>query len=259
MFKKIIVATLIVVVIGLLVFGAVNRTLAKDSNPSSDLSGSNYGQENNGQGHGNQDYQGGQNKRASSSSVPQGELDQNEMDALLYMREEEKLAHDVYLAFAAQWDLQLFQNISSSEQTHKDAIKELIDRYALSDPLKDAAGEFTNPDLQALYDELIAQGSLSLSDALRVGAAIEEIDILDLEKYLAQTDNADIKQVFNNLKSGSENHLVAFVSTLSRQAGETYQPQYLTPEAYQAILDLDSHTDSMGAGSSGNGYHGGRP
>jgi hypothetical protein len=174
-------------------------------------------------------------------------LDANETNALLVMREEEKLAHDVYVTLYVQWELPIFQNISQSEQTHTDAIKALIDRYGLQDPAMNGVGFFTNPDLQALYNTLIARGSQSLSEALMVGAAIEEIDILDLEEYLSQVDNADIQQVFTNLKSGSYNHLKAFTSTLYTQTGEIYQPQYLSVSAYQAIL---------ATGTGGNGYNG---
>jgi len=45
-----------------------------------------------------------------------------------------------------------------------------------------------------------------LADALKVGAAIEEIDILDLQTRVAQTDNADIPLAYNNLMNGSSNH-----------------------------------------------------
>jgi tRNA isopentenyl-2-thiomethyl-A-37 hydroxylase MiaE len=82
----------------------------------------------------------------------------------------------------------------------------------------------------------MAQGGQSLSEALIVGAAIEEIDILDLEKYIAQTDKTDIQMVYENLMKGSRNHLRSFVSTIQKQAGSTYQPQYLSLEAYQAIV-----------------------
>ena len=71
------------------------------------------------------------------------------------MREEEKLAHDVYVTLYAQWDLPIFQNISRSEQTHTDAVKTLIDRYGLTDPASSKVGVFTNPDLQALYNDLV--------------------------------------------------------------------------------------------------------
>jgi hypothetical protein len=153
------------------------------------------------------------------------------------MREEEKLARDVYLTLYDRWGLPIFQNIASSEATHMEAVKTLIDRYNLEDP---AAGQyvgvFTNPTLQGLYDQLVEEGNRSLSSALRVGAAIEEIDILDLEERIAQTERADIKLVYENLMKGSRNHLRSFVSNLERREGEVYQPQYVTQAAYDAIV-----------------------
>jgi hypothetical protein len=177
------------------------------------------------------------------------------------MREEEKLAHDVYVTFYAQWSLPIFQNISQSEQIHTDAIKTLLDRYGLTDPASSEIGVFTNPDLQVLYSNFIARGIQSLAEALKVGAAIEEIDILDLQTHLSETDNADIQQIFNNLLNGSYNHLRAFVSTLNTQTGEIYQPQYLSTEAYETIIDASMQTgrDGNGGGIGKGGYHGGRP
>jgi hypothetical protein len=135
----------------------------------------------------------------------------------------------------------------------------LLERYNLDDTASGEAGVFSNPDLQALYDDMLAQGSQSLAEALKVAAAIEETDILDLQARLAQTDNADIQQVFTNLLRGSENHLRAFVTSLERQTGETYQPQLLSAEAYQAILNASSGRGNSG-GFSGNGgdWRGGR-
>ena len=159
--------------------------------------------------------------------------------------------------FYTQWGLPTFQTIAQSENTHTQAVKNLLDRYGLSDPASGTAGVFTNPDLQALYDELVTRGSLSLAEALKVGAAIEEIDILDLQERLSQTDNADIQQVFNNLLQGSGNHLRSFSSTLTTQTGETYQPQYLSADAYQAILGTapgrGGNSNSRGLGQGGNG------
>lgn len=120
--------------------------------------------------------------------VPSGTLSDAEVEGLLYIREEEKLARDVYLALYEKWGLPIFQNLANSEQTHTDAVKTLLDRYDLEDPAagKDV-GVFTNPTLQGLYDQLVAEGKQSLANALRVGAAIEEIDVLDLEERIAQT------------------------------------------------------------------------
>ncbi len=102
------------------------------------------------------------------------------------MREEEKLAGDVYRYFYDLWGSTIFQNIASSEDAHTDAILDLLNQYGIEDPASADPGVFSNPDLQALYDELTAMGSNSLKEAFLVGAAIEEIDILDIEEYIAQ-------------------------------------------------------------------------
>lgn len=168
----------------------------------------------------------------------QASLSQAETDGLLYMREEEKLAHDVYVVMYAKWRLATFSNISSAETNHMSAVKTLLDRYGLADPVKsNSVGVFTNPNLQSLYNTLIARGNGSLVEALKVGGAIEEIDILDLEKYIAQTSRTDIINVYTNIKSGSYNHLRAFSSQYQRKTGQAYQPQYLSPEVYQAIIN----------------------
>ncbi len=143
------------------------------------------------------------------TTIPVTDLNAEEAAALLYMREEEKLARDVYNALFTLWGQPTFSNIASSEQQHMDQIKLLMDRYGLTDPALDP-GKFTDPTLQALYDQLIAQGSVSLTEALNVGALIEQTDIADLQARLAQTDNADIQLVYTNLMNGSYNHLAAF-------------------------------------------------
>ena len=280
MFKKIVITTALVAVIGVLVFGAVNRTQAKTGNESlstrqvsaviddqmsisTESIADTYGQAQRNGGSGRGQGTAGINAGTQVNQIPaaSGELSAEESAALLYMREEEKLAHDVYVTLYAQWGLPLFQNISRSEQTHTDSIKALLDRYGLADPASSTVGVFTDPDLQALYTTLIAQGSQSLAEAIKVGAAIEEIDILDLQKDIAQVDNPDILQVFNNLLNGSYNHLRAFASTLTTQTGETYVPQYLTAEAYQAIIATGVTSGGYGqSGSRGSGGgRGGRP
>jgi hypothetical protein len=174
-----------------------------------------------------------------------------EAAALQFMREEEKLAHDVYVTLYEQWGLRVFNNISRSEQQHTEAVAYLLDRYDISDPAAGSDfGEFTNADLQALYEQLVAQGSKSVADALKVGATIEEIDIRDLQERLAETDKADIERVYNSLLAGSENHLRAFVSNLKTQTGETYAPQYLSQAAYNASVTASG---SQGGGNGGRG------
>ena len=164
------------------------------------------------------------------------------------MADEEKVARDVYIALYDKWGEQIFQNISQSEQKHMDAIATLLDRYDIESPVINEVGKFTNPDLQALYDKLVAQGSESVEEVLKVGALIEEVDINDLERAVAKTDNGDINEVYETLKNGSYHHLKAFVTTLERY-GEEYSPQVLSEEEYQEIISME-----IGRYGRGNGY-----
>jgi hypothetical protein len=146
-----------------------------------------------------------------------GQLTQAEIDGLLYMREEEKLARDSYWTLYAQWHLSIFSKIASSEVMHMSKIKGLLDRYGLPDPAAGkAVGEFSNPILQQLYDDLMVQGSQSSIEALKVGVAIEEVDIQDLKNYLAQTNKLDIINAYNALLNGSYCHLRAFNNQLGQ-------------------------------------------
>jgi hypothetical protein len=160
-----------------------------------------------------------------------------EAEGLAYMREEEQLAHAVYAASATRWTaVPLFANIAASESTHTAAVKTLLDRYSLSDPLAGLpATSFRTPAFTQLYEQLVAASALSLVQALQVGAQIEELDIHDIQVRLASVDNSDIQLVYDNLQRGSRNHLRAFMSQL-RQLGGTYTPQYLSQAEFDAIL-----------------------
>lgn len=163
-------------------------------------------------------------------------LSAEEIAGLYYMREEEKLAHDVYLALFDRWDAQVFDNIAQSETQHTEAVRNLILAHGLEDPAASTApGVFVNADLQALYNQLVDMGQRSLVDALKVGCLVEETDIRDIEERKAQViDEPDIVQVYDNLLCGSRNHLRAFNSQLVKQEG-VYKPTVLTPAEWDAI------------------------
>jgi hypothetical protein len=153
----------------------------------------------------------------SVSSVQTPALTDDETYWLTYMREEEKVARDVYLTLNNTWKLRILNNIAASEQTHMDAIKKLLDTYSIPDPAAGKGiGEFTNPDLQKLYNDLILQGSISKAESLKVGVIIEETDIDDLNEAIAISQHNDIKTVYSNLVQGSLNHLDAFESQLAK-------------------------------------------
>ena len=169
-------------------------------------------------------------------ALPLETLSSEEVNDLLHMREEEKLARDVYLTLSEHYSLPIFKNIARAEQRHMDAIKSLLHKYGIEDPVKDdSIGVFQNEDLQNLYYQLVDKGEQSLVDALEVGATIEDLDIKDLEDAIQRTDNQDISIVYQNLMKGSRNHLRSFTRILKR-LGITYEPQYISPEEYEEIV-----------------------
>ncbi|MGB8300368.1 MAG: DUF2202 domain-containing protein [Azonexus sp.] len=160
-----------------------------------------------------------------------------EIAGLKFMREEEKLAHDVYVALYGVWGDNIFNQISLSETTHTEAVLALLVKYGIPDPAAgNPAGVFTDPALQSLYDTLMTMGSASQIDALKVGALIEETDIRDIEAQKAVTDEADILTVYSSLLCGSQNHLRSFNDNLLKK-GVTYVPQVITQAQWDAIVN----------------------
>ena len=173
-----------------------------------------------------------------------GVLDPTEEAELVYMREEEKLARDVYIALYDIWDAEIFSMISESEQRHMNAMLRMLNLYGIEDPADGKGlGEFTNPDLGLLYTELVAQGSASLPDAYAVGVYIEEIDIVDLQEAIAYTDEFRLDKAYGSLLAGAYAHLNAFLRGLN-SLGVEYESEYLDLEDFEINLG----TACMGGG-----------
>ena len=162
-------------------------------------------------------------------------LSDNDIKILKHMREEEKLARDVYDYLYIKYELPIFDNISNAEQMHMDRVLTLLTKNGIKDPASSKAGIFNNIQLQQLYYELIAQGEKSVVDALKVGATIEDVDIYDLMKFSKETTHPAIKNIFANLTCGSRNHMRAFVNLLEKH-DTTYTPQYISDKVYKKIL-----------------------
>lgn len=145
------------------------------------------------------------------------DLSQEEIDGLIHMRLEEKLARDVYTTLGNTWNYKVFLNIKVSEQAHMEAVKRLLVKYGIDDPItNDEVGVFPDPQFQALYDQYVLQGNISDYEAFLVGKTIEELDIADLQNQLTNVvDNPDIIRVYQNLKTASESHLAAFNKCLT--------------------------------------------
>ncbi|MFZ4500484.1 MAG: DUF2202 domain-containing protein [Minisyncoccia bacterium] len=170
------------------------------------------------------------------SGIKKSVLSDNEIAGLIQMREEEKLARDVYTTLGSIWGTRIFSNISASEQTHTDAVKVLLTKYDIDDPVaSDAVGVFTSKSMQDLYNTLITKGKTSLVEALVVGATVEDLDIRDLEILKKETTKEDILITYNNLQKGSRNHMRAFVKSIQANGG-SYTPRYISQSDYNSII-----------------------
>lgn len=154
--------------------------------------------------------------------------------ALLFMLEEEKLARDTYIYLNNVWSINQFNNINKSEQTHMDAVENLLKQYNIAYTIL-PMGEFENQSLQNHYNQFKIDGAVSKSNALQIGATIEDLDIVDLQNYITATNNTSLIAVFKNLECGSKNHLKSFVKSIDN-AGDSYTPQFLTQTEYNAII-----------------------
>lgn len=168
----------------------------------------------------------------SNKNIPS--ITANEKDELSFMFEEEKLARDTYIYLFTKWGNVEFKNIQNSEQSHMNAIENLLTKYNI--PYQNLEqGKFVNQDLQTLYNQLITKGNSSTIEALKVGATVEDVDIKDLENFSSQTQNSLIINVFGNLTCGSRNHMRAFSSAL-KNLGVTYNPQFISQAEYNSII-----------------------
>lgn len=176
-------------------------------------------------------------KEESDSPAASVPLTADQKSDLLFMLEEEKLARDTYIAMEAAWSTTQFANIKNSEQTHMNRIADLLQANKVPYLIL-PEGQFANQALQDLYDQFMVDGAQSEANALRIGATIEDLDIVDLQERMDATANASVDAVYSNLQCGSRNHLRSYVGAITA-AGGSYAPQFLSQAEYDAILSGD--------------------
>ena len=184
-----------------------------------------------------------------------------ELASLLKMKEEEKLARDVYSILYQKWGSQIFSNISTAESNHLNAIILLLTNYGAVETSIGEAGIFADSEVQKLYDELVAKAILSIGEAYKTGALIEEMDIKDLTESLSSTSNENVIMVFDNLLKGSSNHLRAFNRQLTT-LGVVYSPVFINQADYDLIVNAamekgkQYRMNGQGKGQKGQGNRG---
>ena len=177
----------------------------------------------------------------SDDKTESGSLSEEETEDLLHLREEEKLARDVYLYAYDKYGIAIFQNISDSEQTHMGQVLDILQKYDLEDSADEKIGVFNNSDLQNLYDQLTAKVDTSEMDALVVGATIEDLDIKDISEFLDRTEKEDLTDMYESLMCGSRNHLRSFYSQITSDGG-SYSPAYISQSEFDSIVNSDTES-----------------
>jgi hypothetical protein len=172
----------------------------------------------------------------NEASIVEVALTQDEINDLLFLREEEKLARDVYLYSFDKYGATIFNNIAASESSHMNSVLILLNKYDLEDPAMENRGEFKNTELQEIYNYLIELSDISLLEALKVGNIIEDLDIKDLALNEARTEKIDLLSVYGSLKCGSRNHLRNFNNQLILNGG-SYISEYISQEEFETIVN----------------------
>ena len=159
---------------------------------------------------------------AGGAAVAQDVLPPEVAAGLTFLREEEKLAHDVYAYLDAFYEVRepganIFGRIAMSEARHAQALANQLAAWGLPDPAYEEAGRFLDPALQAMYDSLIALGEEGAVEALTAGVVIETQDLEDLGAAIQMSlAYPDLVEVYSNLLAASESHLAAFNKVLAR-------------------------------------------
>lgn len=176
------------------------------------------------------------NCSSDENLTPLTELEKND---LLFLREEEKLARDIYIYAYTKYQNTVFNTISQSEQKHMDNVLSILNQYSITDPASTQIGVFNNAALQSLYNQLKSQVDISASESLKVGATIEELDINDIDDFIANTSNSQLLNMYEKLNCGSKNHIRSFTSQII-SSGNVFVPQYITVQEYNTILNSPS-------------------
>jgi len=129
---------------------------------------------------------------------------------LTYAIEDEYLAKTEYDVIMDTFGVQKpYSNIIKAEATHISLLEPLLKEYDVAVPQKD-------------WESLVVVPK-TLEESYAIGVDAEEKNIAMYEKFLKEDLPAEVKEVFEELKNGSENHLAAFQRQVDKASGNEIQ------------------------------------
>lgn len=145
--------------------------------------------------------------------TPAGDLTSQQESTLAAIADQQKLAHDLYAAFADQYDEAVFDRAATAESRQLTAVRTWLDRYEVDDPTAGlAAGQFAGAEVQDTYDQLLSDGSADLAAALEVARTLEQAEADALEDALDGVSGLDLTRLYEHLLDASQRHLTRIQS-----------------------------------------------
>lgn len=173
------------------------------------------------------------NASARSAAV----INDEEKRSLEHITEEVKLARDFAVLMGSKHNSDFFNKIGETKQSDLDKLKDILESKNIDDPVKnDESGIYKSENFTDLYKGFTESGNTNISNALKAGAEISELQISDCNKFLNIATDQEIKDIFSLIKKNSEKNLKSYINQLS-QKGIGYIPKHLTSEDFNKILN----------------------
>lgn len=156
---------------------------------------------------------------------------------ILYLVEQEKLAHDFYRSLDTMWVTDIFNRVANEEYVHVGKLSAVAAELMISVPNhfnEYPMGQFIDSKLRHLYTELMIAANFSLEDAYRTCANLEERKMVDLKMALKEPNFELENLTYKALLIGSEDNFKAFIRALN-EMNSGYTPILMSPSEFEAL------------------------
>ena len=156
---------------------------------------------------------------------------------IMYLVEQEKLAHDFYRSLDTMWVTDIFNRVANEEYEHVGKLSAVAAELMISVPNhfnEYPMRQFIDNKLRHLYAELMISANFSLEDAYRTSANLEERKMVDLKMALKEPNFELENLTYKALLIGSEDNFKAFIRALN-EMNSGYTPILMSPSEFEAL------------------------